>query len=179
MVHCTQPVLEAVQSHLFNNKVWPDFTAIPAKRPVLAFSPMEFGETRIVQGLAITALAVNHGPGACGYVLREVNTGASLAYTGDTGQCETWWAALNAMDMPVENLIVECSFPNAMEELAHMSNHLTPALLAVEVGTLTYRPRVFVTHMKHTFAGRIIKELQAVLDGWDLHFLRQGGVLHL
>ncbi|MGE4297607.1 MAG: MBL fold metallo-hydrolase [Desulfovibrionaceae bacterium] len=179
MINGTAPVLDAVRTHLLNNTVWPDFTAIPPQCPVLRLEPMAFGEARTVQGLAVTALPVNHGPGACGFVLREMETGASLAYTGDTGVCAAWWEALDALETPIENVIVECSFPNSLEGLAHASRHLTPALLAAEVARLSHRPRLFISHMKHTFAGRIIKELQAALEGWDLHFLRQGGVLHL
>jgi ribonuclease BN (tRNA processing enzyme) len=171
-------VLLSVRKNLLNNTVWPDFTVIPHQSPVLGFEPMVHGRVVSLDGLDVMAYPVNHATSAGGFVVRDRETGTAMAYTGDLGVSDDWWAFLNGLDFPIEHLVVESSFPSELEELAHLSRHLTPKLLRRELAKLNAKPTVYVTHMKATFVGKIISELRDELMGYRYHILRQGEVLH-
>lgn len=175
-IHGLPPVLDAIATHLLNDTIWPDFTVIPAESPVLTYSPMPAESQVVIDWLTMTNCPVNHARHAAGYVLWGRREGEALAYTGDTGPCEAWWRFLVALPVRVENIIIEASFPNHLEELARISRHLTPKILRAELEQLPYRPRVFIYHMKSPFSQQIQAELLKALDGYAYHLMREGEV---
>lgn len=170
-----KPVLDSIRTHLLNDTIWPDFTILPATtNPVLIQAPAIPGEWMETSGLRIAAFEVNHAQAASGYVVWEPQTGANFAFTGDTGPTHDWWNFLNDLPFPLKHLIIEASFPDAMEDLALLSKHLTPRLLRRELDKLKTRPKVYISHMKSTFSTRIQEELQHSLEGYAYHLLRDG-----
>lgn len=170
-----RPVLDSIQTHLLNDTIWPDFTILPATtNPVLVQIPMNPGEWAEAGGLRIALFPVNHARAASGFVFWDARTGANFAFTGDTGPTGEWWDFLNALPFVLEHLIIEASFPDAMEDLALLSGHLTPRLLRRELDKLKVRPKVYISHMKSTFSTRIQEELQHGLTGYHYHLLRDG-----
>jgi cAMP phosphodiesterase len=167
-------VLDAIATHLLNDTIWPDFTVIPNDWPVLTYMPQHPGEPVEVEGLTVTAYRVNHAKHASGFVLKGPGEGEVLAYTGDTGHTPEWWKYLSSLPYPVKNVITEASFPNHMEELAHISKHLTPKLLREELECLPYRPKVFIYHMKAPFSEKIQEELRLAMEGYSYHLMREG-----
>jgi len=83
VVHATEPTLEILRQHLFNWKLWPDFTKIPdAQAPYLRFQAIALGETITVSGQKLTQLPANHVVPAAGF---QIDSGrSSLVFTGDT-----------------------------------------------------------------------------------------------
>lgn len=178
-IHGLPEVLESLHAHLLNGEIWPDFTAIPQNSPVLALKPMTPGQVVEVDGVEVRAFPVDHGQAAAGFILHDPAEGASLAYTGDTGVTDAFWNNINDMPFAVDNLLVEVSFPGEMEQLAHLSKHLTPKLLKEELAKLDTRPTVYVTHMKATYVGLIIQELTRELPDHDIRILRQDEIIEL
>lgn len=173
------PVLQSIRTHLLNDTIWPDFTILPTfANPVLTYAPLEPGVWVDVVGLRAVAVPVNHAAAASGYLLRDPTSGSHFAFTGDTGPTEDWWTFLNELPFTLENLIIEASFPDAMEELALLSRHLTPRLLRAELDKLhaqpDMRPKIFISHMKSTFSTEIQEQLHQALDGYTYHLLRDG-----
>ncbi|SDB18655.1 Beta-lactamase superfamily domain-containing protein [Desulfonatronum thiosulfatophilum] len=174
-IRALAPVLDSIRTHLLNDTIWPDFTVLPAiGNPVLTYNPLEPGVWVDVNGLQAATFPVNHAKAASGYVLREESSGANFAFTGDTGPTSDWWHFLNGLPFSLEHLIIEASFPNSMEELALLSQHLTPALLRVELDKLHARPKIYISHMKSTFSSEIQEQLNQALDGYTYHLLRDG-----
>ncbi|MFW6236070.1 MAG: 3',5'-cyclic-nucleotide phosphodiesterase [Desulfovibrionales bacterium] len=173
-------VLQAIKNHLLNDTIWPDFTVLPAyETPVLMYSPISDKEPVTLGDLRVATHPVNHGRCASGYVFWNETTGANFAYTGDTGPITSgWWDFLNALEIPIENLIIEASFPDSQEHLALLSHHLTPTLLKRELEKLDCVPNIFITHMKSPFATEITEQLHHALKGYSHHLLREGEVLH-
>jgi cAMP phosphodiesterase len=170
-------VLEAIAAHLLNDTIWPDFTAIPPHAPVLTYAPMPPGQAVSTGGLCLVNHPVNHAKHSAGYVIRGQGPDEGLAYSGDTGPTDDWWHYLANLPAKIPNYLTEASFPNAMEEMALRSKHLTPGLLRQDLEKLPYRPKVFIYHMKAPFTPRIQEELHSALDGYHYHFLREGEVL--
>jgi cAMP phosphodiesterase len=164
-------VVEGLRRHLFNDRVWPDFTRIPSRRrPALAYRVLPCGRYSRVAGLAVKPVPVSHPTAAAGLVLREAGT--SVLFTGDTGPNAGLWKTARGL-RDLKAVIAECSFPNSLEAVALDSGHLTPALLDHELG-LFGRPEipVYAYHMKPAHLPVIVAEL-AGLDR-RVKVLRQG-----
>jgi ribonuclease BN (tRNA processing enzyme) len=172
-IHGLPEVLDAIATHLLNDTIWPDFTVIPAESPVLTYAPMTPGVPLVLDGLTIVAHPVNHAKAASGFVLWQDGGARNLAYTGDTGPCDSFWQAMDALPFPLKHCITEASFPSAMEPLATASKHLTPRLLRAELDKLRARPEIFIYHMKAPFAAVIADELAHELAGYSYRLLRE------
>lgn len=146
VVHATRETLDTLREHVFNWKVWPDFTEIPdPQQPYLRYQTLELGETVDLDGRRITPLPANHTVPAVGF--RLDSGAASLAFSGDTTNHDPFWEAVNAIPN-LRFLIVETAFCNRERKLAIASKHLCPSMLAEELAKLTSRPEIFVTHLK-------------------------------
>ena len=127
-VHALPETIAVLQEHLFNWKLWPDFTQIPnPEHPFLRFEPLQTGQTVELDGRRITALPARHVVPAVGYLLDSGE--ASLAFSGDTIDCPEFWGVLNQVEN-LRYLIIEISFADEENDIAHASRHYYPALLA-------------------------------------------------
>jgi len=146
IVYATEEVILLLRQHIFNWLIWPDFTQIPrAEQPLLEFRPIALGEKLILNERIFSALPVAHTVPAVGY---WIDSGAaSIVFSGDTGPCEAFWAALNEIGN-LKYLLVECAYPNEEESLAMVSMHMTPRLLARSLAQLKVPCEVFITHLK-------------------------------
>lgn len=152
-------VLKGLEAHIFNGEVYPDFFRLPdAKRPVFVAQPLEIGRERELFGMHVTPIAVNHVVPTVGYILRDDRS--AVLHSGDTYQTDELWRVGRRLPS-LKAAFVETSFPDDMQDLAKVSKHLTPSLMAQEVWKLK-RPdvQVFAYHMKPRFRDRIIRELQ-------------------
>ncbi len=145
-VHALPEVITALQSHIFNWMIWPDFTRIPnPEAPWLAFRPLAVGDAAAIDGRTIRALPANHTVPAVGY---QLDSGAaSLVFTGDTTTNPELWAYVNDIGN-LRYLIIETAFCNREKEVAIASRHLCPSLLVEELANLQQRPEIFITHLK-------------------------------
>lgn len=154
-------VVMSLQSHLFNDALWPDFTRIPNHLlPVFNFRAIEVGKPFRVNGLTAMAIPVWHVVPTYGYVISDESS--SIVFSGDTGPTEAIWeAARNAPNMKA--VFVECSFPDEMARIADISRHFTPASLHAEMAKFPPAVPVNVYHMKPpTLAA--LREQVAALD---------------
>jgi ribonuclease BN (tRNA processing enzyme) len=167
VVHGSSQVLDCLRRDLFNNILWPDFLALSeGKDKFLHLAPFEAGQTRILEGLQVTAIAIDHTVPTVAYIVSDQRT--AVAFVSDTGLTDEIWQRLN--DLPrVDAVFVECCFPNSLDWLAEVSKHLTPRRLAAEVGKLNRPTRLIVVHIKPRFREEIIAELQALkLPGLEI-----------
>ena len=173
-VVATADVLAAISSHLMNGLIWPDFTKIPSPlEPVLSYREIRPEEPFRIGDYDVVACRVNHPVPAVGY--RVTRNGTALLYTGDTGPTDRVWELAGELAA----LVVEVSFPSAMEEIAQMTGHLTPALLSKELAKLPCLPRrTLITHLKPQYQDAIAAELEALRIA-GLELLQDGGVYRL
>jgi ribonuclease BN (tRNA processing enzyme) len=145
-VHAIAPTLEILRQHMFNWKLWPDFSQIPDERqPYMRYQPIELGHTVELQGRKITPLPAEHTVPAVGF---RLDSGAgSLVFSGDTTTNDALWAEVNRIDN-LRYLIIETAFSNAEKDLAVLSKHLCPSMLADELRKLKRQPEIYITHLK-------------------------------
>jgi ribonuclease BN (tRNA processing enzyme) len=156
-VHATQETLAILKEHLFNWKLWPDFSRIPdAKNPVMRFETVAVGGTVALSGRRITPLPANHVVPAVGYHLDSGK--ASLAYTGDTTSNDALWPVLNGI-ANLKYLIIETALSDRERELARASKHLCPSLLSEELSKLKLTPEIYITHLKPRESELIMQQI--------------------
>ncbi len=167
-------VISAMRVHMFNNVIWPDFTAIPSPdKPVLSFETIDTGVDYSVSDYRIRAIPVNHTVPAVGY--RVCHGSTTLVYTGDTGPTEEIWQYVNGIDA----LIVEVSFPNDKEPLALLTKHLTCSLLSIELKKIASLPkRIFITHPKPQYYDTIRSEIEC-LGLKEIELLHDGAIFDI
>ena len=145
-VHATEETQEILRQHIFNWKIWPDFTEIPnVRQPYMRYQSIELGVPRVLNGRKITAIPANHVVPAVGYHLDS--GAASLIFSGDTTSNDALWDVVNKINN-LRYLIIETAFPNSEKDLAIISKHLCPSMLAEELAKLTREAEIFITHLK-------------------------------
>jgi ribonuclease BN (tRNA processing enzyme) len=171
-VHATAETVQILRQHLFNWKIWPDFTQIPdAQHPYMRYETFELGKAVVVGGRKITALPANHTVPAVGFHLDSGR--ASLVFSGDTTVNDALWEAVNRIEN-LRYLIVETAFCNAEQELAARSGHLTPDMLAGELRKLRRNPEIYITHLKPSEIDLTMQEIGQCVQGFAPIMLENG-----
>ena len=158
-IYGLEAVVEALQTHVFNDQIWPDFRKInlPASaQPTIEFRALVPHETVEIAGLRVTPIPVNHVVPNVGLIVEDDD--AAVVFTSDTYCTDALWAA--AKERPhLRAVFVDVSFPNELGWLAEASKHLTPELLAAELGKLDRDVEVYAVHIKPTNREQVIREL--------------------
>ncbi|PIV89426.1 MAG: 3',5'-cyclic-nucleotide phosphodiesterase [Hydrogenophilales bacterium CG17_big_fil_post_rev_8_21_14_2_50_63_12] len=163
VLHAPPEVLGILQDHLFNWRIWPDFSRIPSvEAPYLHYAPLEIGVPVCLGDREITALPANHVVPAVGYLLHGGS--GSLLFSGDTASHSSLWELADAT-ADLKHLIVECSFPKAQEEVARASKHYCPEMLAADLALMRPAASVWITHLKPGGEAGIMAELEALAPG--------------
>lgn len=164
VVYGIKDTLDILRSHLFNWKIWPDFTQIPDDdNPFMRYREVQVGEAVVIGGRRITAMPANHTVPAVGYLLDSGR--ASLAYSGDTTLNDGLWKVVNEAPN-LRYLIIETAFSNKERDIAVASKHLCPDMLAEELEKMRVRPEVFITHLKPGEGALTMKEISESAGRW-------------
>lgn len=169
--------IDALRKHLFNWITWPDFTEIPnSEKPVLSLYEFAPATTRMFGSRKVHSIPVSHTVPAVAYVIEDA--GKVFAFSGDTSENDTLWAALNALPR-LDALIVETAFSNANHEIARLSKHYCPDTLAEDLRKLEHEVPIWITHLKPGGEDVIMAEIRQAVPGRAIHRLDGGTVLEL
>lgn len=168
-LYARQETLDILRTHIFNWKIWPDFSEIPnAHQPFMRYREIALGEAVELNGRRIMAVPANHVVPSVGYCLDS--GAASLVFTGDTTSNDALWRVLNKIDN-LKYIIIETAFSNSEKELAVLSKHLCPSLLAEELDKFTGDAEIFITHLKPGEMELIMDEVNHSEHGVDARML--------
>ncbi|MFN7959796.1 MAG: 3',5'-cyclic-nucleotide phosphodiesterase [Thermoanaerobaculia bacterium] len=170
-IYASRATIEGVHRHLFNDTLWPDFTRLPSdRRSAVRFQEIRAGDPFEVAGIRLTPIPVSHTVPTFGFLLEQ--DGRSVLWSSDTGPTEELWRV--ARRAPgLEQVFLETSFDNARQELADLSQHLTPRTLARELAKLEVEVPVLLHHLKPASRELILSEV-AELEDPRLGFVEQG-----
>jgi ribonuclease BN (tRNA processing enzyme) len=173
-VYATAETIEILQQHLFNWKLWPDFTQIPdASNPVLRYRSVALGETVDLGGRRITPLPANHVVPAVGY---RIDSGASsLVFTGDTTTSNALWQEINRIGN-LRYIIIETAFCNSEKDMAIASKHLCPSMLAEELSKLALPAEIYITHLKPGEIELTMQEIEECAGKWNPRMLKNNQI---
>ena len=159
-VHAGAAVQDCLRRDLFNDRVWPDFLNLPSPdAPVVRLSLLEPGRASELEGLRITPVPVHHVVPTFGFIVEDQD--AAVVFSSDTGPTDEIWQHANRM-RNLKAVFLEVTFPDAMAELADVSQHLTPALFGREVQKLHRQPAVLAVHLKPRFRAVVEREVRAL-----------------
>ena len=171
-------MISGMRLHLFNDVTWPDFSVLPsADKPSLTFNSVGEGQTIRLRHLNVTPIWVNHVVPCFAFFVECTETGACLLYTADTTSTDRVWKVANERPR-LDAVIVDCSFPNDMEDLARASGHMTPRLLAQDLSKLSHDCSILVYHIKPMFE-QVMRVQLAELNLKNLMVGIQGRVFEL
>ena len=149
--------ISTIKQHIFNNKIWPDFSVIPSvEQPFLTISTLQVGEAVTLGGRTIRALPAHHTVHAVGYSMSV--GGSTIAFTGDSGPCPAFWDEIQAID-GLKHLLIETSFTDGDQFLAEISRHYCPVTLARSIKPLPTQTQIWISHLKPGQGEQIMAEL--------------------
>jgi len=158
-IHALAGTIQALKSHIFNNTIWPDFSAIPTPQaPFITFHEIRVGQTMQFGGKSVEVLPAVHTVPAVGYA---VTAGQGYwVFTGDTERNPALWKRLNQLNVAM--LVIETAFSNREKDLARRSLHLSPMALAEELDLIDKGKGypIYITHTKPAETEMIMSEIQ-------------------
>ena len=160
-VHALPGTIAALQAHVFNNLIWPNFASIPsAENPLMRFHAIEVGQVLQIGSQTVEVLPAVHTVPACGFAARGAS--GHWVFSGDTERNPAFWARVNTL--PVAMLIMETAFSDRESALAQRSLHLSPRTLLAELQACTAQNcRVYITHTKPAETQVIMQEIHGLL----------------
>ena len=174
-VYAREETLRAVQDHMFNGVIWPDFSRLPsAENPMLRFRVCSPGDTVTIGHRDFYAVDVMHSVPSLGFTVQ--NSSGAFAVSGDTKTNETLWPVLNACE-DLRVLVIEVSFPDEMSDLALESGHYTPRSLTDDLKRLRHEPEIWLTGMKPGEERRIYEQVVKAAPDKNIRMLSAGTIL--
>jgi cAMP phosphodiesterase len=158
-VHALPATIDALKKYIFNNTIWPDFSQIPsADKPFLSFHPIQVGERLKIGGKTVEVLPAVHTVPAVGFAV-TAGTGCWV-FSGDTERNPAFWKRINQMNVAM--LVIETAFSNREKQLAKLSLHLSPNVLADELDQIDKSKHfpIYITHTKPFETEQIMEEVQ-------------------
>lgn len=172
-IYTSSATAYAIRKNLFNNATWPDFTRLPNHLlPAVKFHDLRSEVPIELDGVRFTPIEVDHLVPTHGFLIQQ--EGSAVLWSSDTGPTQRLWEVANE----TRNLAAVCidvSFPNEMQHIADVSQHLTPATLASELEKLNRRVPILLHHLKPPHIDAIRAEV-ALLNNPDIDYLEQGRV---
>jgi len=163
------------KKHFFNDEIWPDFSKIPLNNNSgmsIKYAPLTLNKAYIIGNLTIEAFPTDHTVKSCGYIITSQKK--SILITADTHTLTTMIENVNT-HFNIHTIVVECSFPSAMEKLAIDSKHLTASLLFKNLTPLENKGlRLCINHLKPTYEKIISAEIIDKKGEWDVTILKDG-----
>ena len=180
-IYALEETIEVLKKHSFNDVIWPDFTKIKLLRKdafSLILKPIKLDEIIKIHNYSIKAIKANHISGACGFVIKKNHQG--FVISGDTHINPHIWEEINN-DEEIRSLIIERSYPDKLQELAKLTKHLTPELIANELEKLTRKNlSVFYYHLKPSYNKELLKDIKKhKLLTYNGKILKEGDVIHI
>ncbi len=181
-IYGLQQTLKALKKYILNWDIWPDFNEIMLMNQSdksVVLKEIEFNKEYCIDNVKLTPFETSHTVPSCGYIIEK--EGKKAMFTSDTYLIDEIWDTMNK-DKSIGTLILECSFPSDMEQLAINSKHLTPAMVKKVIDKI-YREdvKIYINHMKPDFVDKLKMEFieLGLFDSHDLKFLNDGFEIEL
>lgn len=177
-VYGIRETIRSISFHILNGRIWPNFSKIPnPKESKLTYRPLKPLQSREIGSYRVLPIPVNHTIPTVGYLIDDGKT--AFAFAADTCVTSHFWDRIRE-ERGLCSVIIEASFPNRLEEIARMTGHLTPRLLAGEIEKLGRRDvDVYVTHIKPFYRKEVIRELRGLSRALPVRVLKDGMEIRL
>lgn len=159
-IFALQDVIQALQSYIFNQAIWPVMQEATDGRYPLIYRAIEPDVPFQALGYNVQPLPVSHTVPCVGYFVER--GGKSIFYTADArSEGHPSWAAVKP-----DLVLAETTFSNDREDEAFRFGHMTPKSLGQELHAFHrsqgYYPRVVCVHINPDYQQQITIELAAL-----------------
>lgn len=156
-VHLHKTTHKDIKDHLFNDKIWPDFSVLPTKEnPTLTFNELE-KEVEVQLGdYKVTPIHVEHPGDAYGFIITKDDV--SVLFTQDTKATDRIWEVAKKYSN-LKAIFTEVSFPNKLQNVADISDHHTPSTMKEELKKMPADIPVYLGHLKPNYQEELIQEI--------------------
>mgnify|MGYP000234315469 FL=1 len=177
-LYAPEDVLAVLRKHLFNEELWPDFSKLPSQEnALLKLQAIEEDKAvTITPGFTVTPIALSHTVKSVAYIIEHNDV--RLCFCGDTGPTDKIWQTINHLQ-GVDHLIIEASYPNEQTNLAQISGHFTPKLLACDLKKIKQKPSVHIQHMKPGYEQCLTLQCKNDLKDFKVNILAQCNAVEL
>ncbi|HEY4049413.1 MAG TPA: 3',5'-cyclic-nucleotide phosphodiesterase [Acidobacteriaceae bacterium] len=159
-IYGSRETLDAMQKHIFNDVIWPDFIALSRNTsPFLRLCHLEPETPLQAAGLRITPVPVNHVVPTFGFVVSDAHS--SVIFGADSGPTDRIWDVAHQTPN-LRAVFLEACFPNSLAGLAKVSLHLTAEMFASEVAKIPAGVKIVAVHIKVRYRDQVIRELAAL-----------------
>lgn len=175
-VHATKEVIEVLERDIFNWSVYPRFSELTgANGAVMEYHSFVAEKEFSVRNLSVKAIEVNHKVPTVGLIVSDQTT--TFAMTGDTAGMDKFWDSVNN-EKDLNAVLIECAFPDELNDLAHNSYHLTPQTLQSEITKCIHRScPIFIINIKPMYREQVVRQIER-LKIPNLEVLEVGRVYH-
>ncbi len=157
-IHATEKVINVLEKDIFNWEVYPSFSELENNTgKVLEYRKIQAGRKFQVKHLPIKPLKVNHKVPTVGFIISDGKT--KFAISGDTAEPEEFWEGVNKED-DLDYMLVECAFPDELDELAKASHHFTPKLLKKEIRKFKHDCPIYIINIKPMYCEKVVSQLE-------------------
>jgi ribonuclease BN (tRNA processing enzyme) len=175
-IYALSQTIRALKKHFFNDSIWPDFSKImlhQSSEVSLAFHEIELDkEYALSENESIKAFKTDHTVPSCGYIYK--NDSDSVLITADTHKIDNIVKIIETTE-EINSIVVECSFPSNMQNLAKSTKHLTPKLLFESLKRLQRDSlRIYINHIKPVFFKEISEEILELSSRFKVTILKDG-----
>jgi ribonuclease BN (tRNA processing enzyme) len=159
-IYGSPETLDAVQKHIFNNVIWPDFIALSQNMPpFLDLCPLQSEVTVEAAGLRITPVPVDHVVPTFAYVVSDGKS--AVIFGGDSGPTKRVWEVAHQV-AGLRAVFLEACFPKSLTRLAEASLHMTTEMFHHEVAKMPPGIKVVAVHIKVRYHDEVVRELHAL-----------------
>lgn len=166
-VYGSQTTINTLKECIFNFRIWPDLTQFNSpKQPLLRYVEIHEDQKINLDGLTLTPFHVDHTQPTFGYSVH--NSQEQFVFAADSRFSPALVKALNQLGS-IDTLMVECSFPDRLEELAQRSGHMTPSQVKQLYAALQCQPKQFwISHLKPSYENELRAVLQEQHPSWKV-----------
>lgn len=158
VVHALPHTIACLKEDVFNDRLWPDLIRLFGDQ-LLELRELRPEVPVRASDMTVTPVPVDHVVPTLGYV---VDDGVStVVFGGDSGPTDRLWE-LAGRSSPLRAVFIEASFPDRMSELASVTKHLTPNLVAGEIEKMPGEPEIIAVHIKPAYRDEVVSELEAL-----------------
>jgi ribonuclease BN (tRNA processing enzyme) len=159
-VYGSHETLDAVQKHIFNNIIWPDFVSLSQRMPPFLEVRLLHDEQPVeADGLRVTPVRVNHVVPTFGYIVSDGAT--AVIFGADSGPTDRLWEVAHRTPN-LRAVFLEACFPNSLLALAEASLHMTPHMFRREVYKMPSGIKIVAVHIKVRYREHVVRELQSL-----------------
>lgn len=171
-IYASESTIYALRKHLFNDSIWPDLSRVPNHLfPVVNFHELKEDLPTVIDGVTFTPITVDHTIPTFGFLIEQ--NGAAILWSSDTGPTIKLWEVAN-FTQDLAAICLETSFQNSLQQVADISQHLTPNTMRRELEKLERDVPVYLHHMKPPSVDCIRSEV-AAMGLPNVQFLEQDG----